>query len=491
MLAREVEWDEAGERAGTDPLLTRLQQSERTLLQLSEALGEGEPVAMVSALRREAESLQGLRNQLQSLLGSWALVAELSHRLLNLPLEEMEPGLRATLAVLGQWFGSQRAYVFLLAEDRRQVAEVYEWCAEGVAPHDVDGARSVPVDPLSWSMRQLLAGRTVLVKDTVSLPPEAAAEKRLCEMLGTRSFVHMPLFLGGRLLGWLGCDAVGAPGAWPEESLRLMAVSGGVLVNALQRKRVAVSNDRLSESLEQLQEAQSQLLFADRLATIGQLAAGVVHEINNPLSFLLNNLAHVKRVMGQAKPPEVTQALADANEGAERVRLIVQDLKLLSSPDEMESGPVEVAKVVRSAVKLAAHEIRHRAEVVESLDEVPRVRGNEARLCQVFLNLLLNAAHAISPGQPEHNRIRISAREVEGERVLVEVSDTGCGIPPELLERVFDPFFTTKPVGVGSGLGLSVCRRIITAHGGELSVESEPGRGTTFQVFLPVHTGDH
>ncbi|WNG61443.1 GAF domain-containing protein [Archangium gephyra] len=491
MLAHEMEWDVAGERVEPEPLLTRLQQSERTLLQLSEALGEGEPVPMVSALRREAESLQGLRSQLESLLGSWALVAELSHRLLNLPLEEMEPGLRATLAVLGEWFGSQRAYVFLLSEDRRRLSEVYEWCAEGVAPHDVDGARSVPVEAMSWSLRQLLAGRTVLVKDTALLPPEAVAERRLCEMLGTRSYVHMPLFLGGRLLGWLGCDAVGRPGAWPEESLRLMAVSGGVLVNALQRQRVAASNVRLSESLEQLQEAQSQLLFADRLATIGQLAAGVVHEINNPLSFLLNNLALVKRGMGQSRPPEVTQALADVNEGAERVRLIVQDLKLLSSPDEMERGPVEVGKVVRSAVKLAAHEIRNRAHVVESLDEVPRVRGSEARLCQVFLNLLLNAAHAISPGQPEHNRIQVSAREVSGERVLVEVSDTGCGIPPELLERVFDPFFTTKPVGVGSGLGLSVCRRIIGAHGGELTVESEPGRGTTFQVFLPVHTGDH
>jgi C4-dicarboxylate-specific signal transduction histidine kinase len=491
MLARGVEWDVAGEGAGRDPLLNRLQQSERTLLQLSEALGQGDQVSMVSALRREAESLQGLRSQLQSLLGSWALVAELSHHLLNLPLEDIEPGLRAALAVLGEWFESQRAYVFLLSEDRRQVTEVYEWCAEGVAPHDVDGARAVRLEAMPWSMRQLLAGRTLLVKDTALLPPEAAAEKQLCETLGTRSYVHMPLFLGGRLLGWLGCDTVGAPGAWAEEALRLMAVSGGVLVNALQRKRVAASNDRLSESLEQLQEAQSQLLFADRLATIGQLAAGVVHEINNPLAFLLNNLAHAKRVMGQARPQDVTQALADANEGAEQVRVIVQDLKLLSCPDEMESGPVEVGKVVRSAVKLAAHEIRNRADVVESLDEVPRVRGNEARLCQVFLNLLLNAAHAISPGQPERNRIQVSARGVGGERVLVEVSDTGCGIPPELLERVFDPFFTTKPVGVGSGLGLSVCRRIITAHGGELSVESEPGRGTTFRVFLPVHTSGH
>jgi signal transduction histidine kinase len=183
------------------------------------------------------------------------------------------------------------------------------------------------------------------------------------------------------------------------------------------------------------------------------------------------------------------EALAEAREGGERVRLLVQDLKMLSRADDVESGPVDMGAVLRSAAKMAAHEIRHRARLVVESDGVPQVYGNGARLCQVFLNLLINAAHAITPGQVARNEIRLSARGGSDSHVLVEVSDTGCGIPPENLARIFQPFFTTKPRGVGSGLGLSVCHRIITAHEGEISVESSPG-GTTFRVRLPIHAAE-
>jgi len=255
------------------------------------------------------------------------------------------------------------------------------------------------------------------------------------------------------------------------------------------------ANVRLTESLEQLRSTQAQLLFADRLATIGQLAAGVGHEINNPLAFILANLGFAQRVLDESRftpsrqeGEEMAEALAEAREGAERVRVIVQDLKMLARPDEEETGPVDLTLVLRSAVKLAAHELRQRARVVELLDGVPPVRGNSARLCQVFLNLLINAGHAIPRGEVERHRISLEARVEDSEHVVVEVSDTGCGIPPEHLERIFEPFFTTKPAGVGSGLGLPVCQRIITAHRGSISVTSEVGQGTTFQVRLPLHT---
>jgi C4-dicarboxylate-specific signal transduction histidine kinase len=251
------------------------------------------------------------------------------------------------------------------------------------------------------------------------------------------------------------------------------------------------ANTQLTQSLEQLQSTQAQLLFADRLATLGQLAAGVGHEINNPLAFILSNLNYAQQVLSEtgytpSRPQgeEMAEALAEAREGAERVRVIVQDLKMLARPDEEQSGPVDLALVLRSAAKLAAHEVRHRAQLVESVDGVPPVLGSSARLCQVFLNLLINAAHAIEPGQVERHRISLTARTVDSGHVVVEVSDTGCGIAPEHLERIFEPFFTTKPAGVGSGLGLSVCQRIITAHGGSISVTSEPGRGTTFRITL-------
>ncbi|HEX8821011.1 MAG TPA: ATP-binding protein [Archangium sp.] len=253
------------------------------------------------------------------------------------------------------------------------------------------------------------------------------------------------------------------------------------------------ANARLQDSLQQLQQAQEQLLFADRLASVGRLAAGVGHEINNPLAYILGNLRFVhselRDLMGaptEEDRQELLSALAEATEGAERVRLIVQDLKTLSRPDDVALAPVNLAAVVRGAARMAHHEVRDRARLVQECDAVPAVRANAARLGQVFLNLLINAAHAIEPGRVGENEIRVGARVSAPGHVTVEVRDTGSGIPTEHLKRVFDPFFTTKPVGVGTGLGLSVCHRIITALGGELRVESEPGRGTTFLITLPI-----
>ncbi|AKI99074.1 phospho-acceptor domain-containing protein [Archangium gephyra] len=257
--------------------------------------------------------------------------------------------------------------------------------------------------------------------------------------------------------------------------------------------QLADANVRLQDSLQQLQSAQEQLLFADRLAAVGRLAAGVGHEINNPLAFILSNLRYVHQELKQLPGApsaedreEMINALAEASEGAERVRLIVQDLKTLSRPDDVALGPVDLAEVVRGSAKMARHEVRDRARLVEDCGEVPPVHANAARLGQVFLNLIINAAHAIEPGRVQENEIRVEARLSAPDRVTVAVRDTGAGISPENLRRIFDPFFTTKPAGVGTGLGLSVCHRIITALGGEIRVESEPGRGTCFFITLRV-----
>ncbi len=253
------------------------------------------------------------------------------------------------------------------------------------------------------------------------------------------------------------------------------------------------SNSQLAASLRKLQTMQAQLMFADRLAAMGQLAASVGHEINNPLAYVISNINYLhtelKRAQGapsEEDRQELIAAADEAREGSERVRLIVQDLKTLSRPEDASNGTADLLAVVRSAVRMASHEIRRRARLVEDCAELPLVRGNAARLGQVFLNLLINAAHAIPEGQVEHNEIRVVARQESPERVTVEVRDTGKGIAPEHLERIFDPFFTTKPVGQGTGLGLALCHDIITTLGGAITVESQVARGTAFRVSLPV-----
>ncbi|MCP3138054.1 sensor histidine kinase [Pyxidicoccus xibeiensis] len=237
---------------------------------------------------------------------------------------------------------------------------------------------------------------------------------------------------------------------------------------------------------------QAQLVVADRLAAVGTLAAGVAHEINNPLAFVLSNLSFLSgELQGVARelPPgrisEMEEVLREAVDGAHRVRHIVRDLRTFSRGDDEVATAVNVQAVLESAITMARGELKMRAQVVREYRDVPLVEGNEGRFGQVFLNLLINAAQAIAPGHPEQNEVRLVLRH-SADRVIIEVRDTGVGMAPEVRARIFDPFFTTKPVGEGTGLGLSICHGIVTGFGGEISVESEEGRGSTFRVSLPV-----
>ena len=260
-------------------------------------------------------------------------------------------------------------------------------------------------------------------------------------------------------------------------------------------------------------EMAANLLHADRLAAVGTLAAGVAHEINNPLAYAMGNLDMLARRLPEviarleaardaagpgaagelgalvAELADAERMLDVAREGASRVRHIVTDLRRFSRADEALVGAVDVHEVLEYSIGIAGNEIRHRARIVREYGDVPEVAINESRLGQVFLNVLVNAAQAIPEGNAEDNQIRVRTSTGARGRVVVEIVDTGVGIPPHLLGRVFDPFLTTKPVGEGTGLGLFVSRSIIKVAGGEISVESEVGHGTTVRIVLPAATG--
>jgi len=263
---------------------------------------------------------------------------------------------------------------------------------------------------------------------------------------------------------------------------------------------------RMIASMLDVSESRSieaKLMQAERLASMGTLAAGVAHEINNPLTYVMANVgfvserltklaaaaASIESPAGTAgQLAELASALNEAQEGAVRVRQIVRDLKVFSRSDD-HSGAVDVKRLLESSLSMVWNEIRHRAKVTRELGPVPAVEASESRLGQVFLNLLINAAQAIQEGNASANEIGIATATDQAGRAVITISDTGSGIAPEVIERIFDPFFTTKPIGVGTGLGLFICHGIVKGLGGELTVESTVGKGSRFRVSLPATQG--
>lgn len=289
------------------------------------------------------------------------------------------------------------------------------------------------------------------------------------------------LNLTGEPQGFEASTVVGDKEVWFSTRLgpikQLGQVVGGVLV---------------ARDVSDNKQTEMHLMVADRMASVGTLAAGVAHEINNPLASVIANLDMAVQDIGQIPkehlPAELAEELDDARVAADRVREIVRDLKIFSRAEEERRGPVDVVQVLEGTLRMAWNELRHRARLVKDFRDVPHVEANESRLGQVFLNLVINAAHAIPPGNYEQNTIRVSTATDERGCVVVTIADTGSGIPPEVRPRLFTPFFTTKPVGVGTGLGLAISHRIVTQFGGTLTFDTEVGKGTEFHITLPPAT---
>ena len=300
----------------------------------------------------------------------------------------------------------------------------------------------------------------------------------------------------------------------------------------LSSRELLESNRRIKKMLtdlqkthEELKATQNHLLQSEKMASIGQLAAGVAHEINNPLGFIESNVAVLEDYLKYFLPsfqyicalqrqvqsekasqlPEGMPAVEDAEKmefmvndigkifeesrkGLRRIKSIVSELLTFARHDSKEIENVDIQQVLEGTLRLAFNEIKHKAVVQKEYEtQLPSVKGAGQKLQQVFLNLIINAAQAME----EKGEIRVKTYH-KGDTVYVAVSDTGQGIPQEVQPKIFDPFFTTKDVGEGTGLGLSICYEIIKKHGGQILVDSVPGKGTTFTVSLPIEgpTGD-
>ncbi len=238
---------------------------------------------------------------------------------------------------------------------------------------------------------------------------------------------------------------------------------------------------------------QATMAQSDRLASIGMLAAGVAHEINNPLTYVLYHLESIHYALEQGELPvadpgmrnDLGRRLRESLQGVQLIAEIVRGLKVYSRVEQEHVGPVNVEKALDIACQMAAHEIKYRAGLFKDYGGVPPVMAGEGRLCQVFVNLLVNAAQAIPEGAVDRNAVRVETG-VEEHRAVVRIRDTGKGVSDEDLPRLFEPFFTTREPGKGTGLGLAICRNIVTGYGGSIEVSKEAEGGACFTVRLPL-----
>jgi len=283
--------------------------------------------------------------------------------------------------------------------------------------------------------------------------------------------------------------------------------------------------EQVAEGNLRLSEAQEKLIQSEKLASIGQLAAGVAHEINNPIGFVKSNFSSLKTYVAdildilqqyEAAEPllpadspavqklkvlkasadlpfiseDIQQLIAQSQDGIARVAKIIQDLKDFARSDSNPTWvTADVLGCLDSALNIATNEIKYKASVVREYGSLPEIECLPAQLGQVFLNILVNAAQAIDP-QSGLGKIVIRSGQQDDEHIWVEISDTGCGMSDAQLKRIFDPFYTTKAVGVGTGLGLSISYGIIQRHGGNIRATSTPGEGTTFRIELPVRQAE-
>ena len=300
---------------------------------------------------------------------------------------------------------------------------------------------------------------------------DAAALDDGCALTATTRRV-IPLSYRGHVIGAVTVCSAGAP--FGDTDLQTLQILGGVAAYAV------------GCSLE--------YDLRERMASLGRLAAGMGHEINNPLAYVSANISYVLELLGEPSRTGLdvaaaTEALEDAQRGAERIASVVSQLRAFSRGGADARQRVDLEQVLRHSARMAAHEIRPRARLVEAYGEAPAVFGNEVQLGQVFLNMLVNAGQSISPGR-EGARVEARLSRSPDGGAVVEIIDTGDGITQRDLARIFDPFFTTKPVGVGTGLGLSISYGIVRAHGGDIAVDSEVGRGTRFRITLPAAPAD-
>ncbi len=416
---------------------------------------------------------------------------------------DLQPLLTKLLALTKEALGVEASSVMLVDQAR---STLYWAVTEG-------GTASSALQSITLPIGEGIAG-AVAQSGTAIIVPDAQRDprvsKRVDAMTGfqTRSILCVPIRFKGSVLGVIQLlnKEEGTFNEQDQELLELIAAEAGVAIeNAqlygtleervrLRTKELAEANTQLTQALGELKQAQTRLIQSEKMAALGNLVAGVAHEINTPLGAIASNTDILNR--GLRKLTSLTDAHGDNTgtmlakliqtnaEACRRISAIVKDLKTFSRLDEAEWKTADLREGMDITLTLVHHLHKDRITIIREYGDIPPTECRPGQINQVFMNLLVNAIQAIETTGTIWVRMK-----TEGRTIRIDVQDTGAGIAPEHLDKVFDPGFTTKGVGVGTGLGLSICHQIMADHQGSIQVVSERGRGSTFTLILPIRAG--
>ncbi|MCU0578761.1 MAG: PAS domain S-box protein, partial [Desulfobacterota bacterium] len=416
------------------------------------------------------------------------LITSISTHFINVALENIQPEIHQALKRIGAFAGVDRSYIFRFQDQSKKAENIYEWCAAGITPLS-EQQPALSLDRLPWFYQTISRPEVFLVPDLSLLPPEALPDKTAFQERGVQSVVCVPMVFGGKLIGFLGFESIRRRKAWSEEIVTLLTIVGEIFTNALERIRVEEEKSKLEDQLRQSQ----------KMEAIGRLAGGVAHDFNNMLTGIIGYADLL--LLSLNKDHALTGKVEEIKKAGKRAASLTQQLLAFSRKQLLQPKVLDLNTVVNDLKKMLQRLIGEDIALETSLETNPwPVKVDPNQMGQVLMNLVVNARDAMPQGgkvtirtanralDESHGR-RWGVQLQAGPYVLLAVQDNGTGMDQQTLSHIFEPFFTTKELGKGTGLGLSTVYGIIKQSEGYIWVDSRPGLGTTFQIFLPRAEG--